>query len=385
MNTLKKHPLLTWLLLAPMLAVAQSPTPPTASTATPPALPDTANGRPYYLLLRDGTSIRGRIVRRDSVVLTIRKPNGQLTYVEPELIDRIVLSRPDDAPADAATGPNRQPRQRLLLRDGTSIIGRVMGRRADTYTVELVGGQLTFVEASLVSEIGTLTDDDPGEGRFAPFLLQRGSAANPRQGSVYYRNSWLIQNELVWGVADFLSLGVVYTPTNWFLENQGYVNSLRFTGQLGFALAPWLRLAATVAYAPYQNYERVRRTDVMDYQLLTDWGRGPNRLMLAYGWQTNGDPYQRRYFRIGATIQLGRLVALISDNTVNVGGQINIFTPTLSNGSYPTARLSAALRIGGKQQAVDLGVITAVSRTGIVASDFLDAGPYIGYSIYFGR
>jgi hypothetical protein len=195
---------------------------------------------------------------------------------------------------------------------------------------------------------------------------------------------------LVWGVADFLSLGVVYTPTNWFLENQGYVNSLRFRGQLGFALAPWLRMAAAVAYAPYQNYERVRYTDVMDYQLLTDWGNGPNRLTLAYGWQTNGDPYQRRYIRIGATMQLTRQVGLVLDNTVNVGGESVLFapffTPGLPNTSYSTtAWLSAALRIGGERQALDVGVIAAVARTGIVASNFLDAWPYIGYSLYFGR
>ncbi len=385
----------TLLLVCPTLLLAQLPTSPAPLSATQPSV-DTANGRNYLLLLRDGTNIRGRIVRRDSIVLTVRKTNGQLTYVEPELLDRI-MALSDDIHIDL---PDEPRKQQIVLKDGTTLIGRVRGRTDAVYTIELPDGQVTFVETALVSQINPLETGKPNQerpGPFTPFLLQHPSAANARQGAFYYRNSWLIQNELVWGVTNFLSLGVTYTPTNWFLQDQGYVNSLRYTAQLGFPIGPWFRIATSVSHLPYQNYEARRYINVLDWQVLTGFGDSRHLLTLAYGWQTNSVPYQRRYIRLGANMQLARRVAFITDNTIYVGGPYSSFyyygfssSLPLTGSLYyattgPSARLAVALRFGGPQQAFDVGVMAAVSPSGTILSEYVNAQPYIGYSLYFGK
>ncbi len=386
--------LLLWLLLCPVCLLAQTPTAPTATTATQPAQLDTANGRPYYLLLRDGSSIRGRIIRRDSIVLTVRQTNGQLTYLEPELLDRIVTTAPPQAP-----DPAKIPKQQLTLRDSSTVIGRILTRTDSLYTIELPNGQTTFVETSLISKIGPIaTNEQEQSARFSPFLLQRWSVVNPRKGSVYYRNSSVIQNELVWGITNYLSVGITYTPVNW--SPQGYVNSLRYSAQVGVPIGPWCRLAASVGYVPYQNFDFGRYTDVLDYQALIGFGDVRHIVTLAYGWQTNGYQTQRRYIRIGANLQLARRVAFVMDNTLYIGAppvSIYSYASSIYEGdiiyygysSYafnrPLGRMSLALRLGNQKHTFDAGVMASLSPTGINFSDYVNGQPYFGYSLRFGQ
>ena len=134
--------LLTALVLASLPLLAQTPRPETAPL-------DTANRKqPYYILLRDGSFIQGRIVRRDSTMFTIRLRGGQLSYVEQALFDRITDQRPPDNPTDEPagqpivdtqperlSGPPTGPQQyTFTLRDGRKIRGEVI-RQDSTGTV----------------------------------------------------------------------------------------------------------------------------------------------------------------------------------------------------------------------------------------------------------
>ncbi len=134
--------LLTAMLLASLPMLAQTPRPETAPL-------DTANRKqPYYILLRDGSFIQGRIVRRDSTMFTIRLRGGQLSYVEQTLFDRITDQRPLDNLTDDTVGspvvvdqsepPVSQPtgpkQYTFTLRNGTKIKGELV-RQDSTGTI----------------------------------------------------------------------------------------------------------------------------------------------------------------------------------------------------------------------------------------------------------
>lgn len=68
---------------------------PSASQATLPdsptfaPLPAANDAKNYLILFKDGTQVKGHIVRRDSTTLVIQKRNGQLTYADPLLVQAV--------------------------------------------------------------------------------------------------------------------------------------------------------------------------------------------------------------------------------------------------------------------------------------------------------
>jgi hypothetical protein len=124
-----KSVLVCVLLALPLLIQAQNRIPPL----------DTLPGRPYYILLRDGANLRGRIIRQDTTMLTVKLVNGQRTYVEASLFDRITLTPPPPAETYFETQPDRTrtinpdpartngPRRYVFtLLDGTELRGTIV-------------------------------------------------------------------------------------------------------------------------------------------------------------------------------------------------------------------------------------------------------------------
>ncbi len=50
-----------------------------------------------YLIMRDSSVVRGRVLRHDSSLITVRKRNRELTFVEADQLVRVVANRPDKA------------------------------------------------------------------------------------------------------------------------------------------------------------------------------------------------------------------------------------------------------------------------------------------------
>lgn len=101
----------------------------------PAAIPPAGGQKIYTLLLKDGAVVSGQIVRRDSINLVVRQKNGQLTYVDLELFDR-VLTTPTDTPFQPAAVTGNAPvddsntlkNYLILFKDGTQVRGRIASR-----------------------------------------------------------------------------------------------------------------------------------------------------------------------------------------------------------------------------------------------------------------
>lgn len=209
----------------------------TATAQTAPL--DTANGKSYYILLKDGSHIQGRIVKRDSTMYTVRMKNGQLTYVERELFGQISSFAPvtaDSAAYFTQTNPApsnvTQPGQLTVspsqyvvtLTDGTTLNGQVLSqdssrvvlKTATIGTVYVPAERVLRMERAAAAQQRGRTLVHPREGYanlFPQYLNFTPTAYQAEPGRVYYRNSYIFGNQFDVGITPNLSLGAgIITP-----------------------------------------------------------------------------------------------------------------------------------------------------------------------------
>jgi hypothetical protein len=368
--------------------------------------PQDVDRKQSYLLLRDGSVVRGRILRQDSTLISVRKRGGELSFIEADQVVHISASRPtavpSDLPANPVSGSSTVPYTVFRLRDGSQVEGKYIRHDSTMITVRKRNGQLTYFEPELLVRVDTVrASADPAElleinprtfpNRFSPWLLTGQTAYNPEKGRLYYRNTFLLLNELYYGLTHNLSIGIQINP---FFATLNPVNraretvlgaTVRFSGKLTFPIGEQVRLGVNASYQPRQKGYYFSVTPQWTLQSLISFGNSQRNATLGYGLRIYPDyVYASRVSFISAGVmhKISRNLTFISDNTFYLN-------PYLGGTS---TELSVALRFDRHRHAFDLGALAVVQPyytyyRGYPSDPATRSyfSPYIAYNLLIGR
>ena len=360
--------------------------------------PEDKERKHFYLLMRDGSVVRGQIVRQDSTVITVKKGNGDMTFVEADQVVRISPDRPGDAVRTAGLSNASAPYTVFVFKDGTQVEGNYIRRDSTMITVRKRNGQLTYFEPELLLRVDTVragmessaqltANAQEIPNRFSPWLLTGQTAYAAEKGRFYYRNTLLVLNEFDYGLTRNWSVGASINPFiggvkpgNNARETIMGVN-YRFSSKLTFPIGQQFRFGANVTYQPRQNGYFSRTDEEWLVQGLMSFGTSQRNATLGYGMQIYPDGYSTsvKFITAGIMHKLARSLTFISDNTFYLN-------PYYSGNS---ALLSVALRIDRRRHAFDLGAFSSIqpsfyySYTPFVTRAYF--APYIGYKLLIGR
>lgn len=375
-----KTVLIVVLLVSTFAALAQ----PNRST-----IPEASSTKMYTLLLKDGSIVSGRIVRRDSTNLVVRQRNGRLTYVDLELFDRIIAD-PSDRPAPAANAVNTAPliatdgpdNYLIVFKDGSQVLGRVVSWDSTTLVIRKRNGQLTYADPALVETIQNPSPPGP-ENPFAPFMTLNPTAYSVDAGRLYYRNVLLFYNEFTYGITPYWSIGTSLVPVMWFFEGNG-PGAITFQSKVSFPIGSVVRIGGNVVYQPSRNYELLKPNATWDLQAMASLGDSQRNITIGYGRSsTNIKEARQPYFTVSALLKLSSGVSFITDNTLYTN-QNRFYTGT---GSL----FSAAVRFDRPRHTFDLGVMgqtyvpSYFDRYFGFSNQKPQFYPYLAYTVRFGR
>ena len=253
--------------------------------------------------------------------------------------------------------------KKLILRDGSQLVGTLERAQTDTLTITTAGGLLIAVPDSKIMDIANLYGEivegkyyriDPNTSRL--FFAPTGRGIKSGQG--YFADYFIFFPTLAFGVTDFFTIsgGMSLLPG---AESQ----LLHFAPKLSFELSPNMDLGTGLLYLGIP---------------------GEDDLTLAYAVTTYGDA------RRGVTVGIGAPFGTEDAGFILlVGGEIQI-----SNGaklltenwiftrSEMTLLSSTGVRFFGERLAVDLGLVTSEEAFGEGGFPFF---PWVDFSVFFGK
>jgi hypothetical protein len=381
--------------------------------------PEDIQRKHSYLLMRDGSVVRGQILRQDSTVISIRKGNGDMTFVEADQVLQISPNRPDDDVRTESYGVNPILYTVFVFKDGTQVEGDYIRRDNTMITVKKRNGQLTYFEPELLARVDTIraggtsadgiaADDGLFSNRFSSWLLTGQTAFAPEKGRFYYRNTLGLRNEFNYGITRNWSVGasfllpVPYLVLSDFYAFNGFLSTnSQLSTKFSVPLGNQFRFALAVDYQdklyPYINSNS---RGALTYQALAAIGSSQRNVTLGFGLTDRG---KRRYYQYlppysSATpmdvpipnqsfLTLGIMqkvlpgLTIISDNRINLGQNQAYYLDNLERAS-----LSFALRFDRRRHAFDLGVYSLVYRD----TDKWDGHQvrilgYLGYNLIIGK
>ena len=383
--------------------------------------PQDAQRKQSFLLMRDGSVVRGQILRQDSTIISVRKRGGDLSFIEADQVISVLADR-SELSGNPAGGRTTSPYKVYVMKDGARIEGQFVRRDSTMITLRKPNGQFTYFEPELLARIDSVQAEPFADAsrtfpnRFSPWLLRGTTAYNPEKGRFYYRNTWLLLNEFQYGITRFWSIGAKFvTPIPYLVLADGYYgtgqyteNSTQLITKLSAAISPAFRLGVNASFQPdRQNvYQSRRMGGKWTLQALTSVGSSQRNVTVSYGivvpktqqiiyytyqpvWSSAAPQYtfvsfpNRSFLSVGVMQKIGRNLTLLSDNSINLGNRRTYYYD--SNGER--ASVSAALRIDRRRHAFDLGVYTLIYQrpyvweTGRTTRFF----PYVGYNLLIGR
>jgi hypothetical protein len=382
---------------------------------SPKITPADVQRKQSYLIMRDSSVVRGQVIRQDSSLITVRKRNRELTFVEADQLVRVVANRPDKAVGLVGFRPVG-PTRLFVLKDGSEIEGQFVRRDSTMITVRKRNGQLTYFEPEQLARMDTVgisTTDSSRTfaNRFAPWLLTGLTAYNPDKGRFYYRNTWLLLNEFQYGITRNWSVGARFTtPIPYLVLADGYYGTGRYTQtesqlvtKLSVPLGPRFRLGLNATYQPDTRKIYPSRPGIWTFQALATIGSSQRNVTVGYGivvpktkliyyayqsvFSSAAPQYSysylpnRSFLTLGISQKIAPGLTFISDNSINLGRQNGY-----NDNSSGRASVSAALRIDRRRHSFDLGVFSLIHQhpylwDGHKARFF----PYVGYNLRIGR
>jgi hypothetical protein len=375
-----KSVLLTYLFLLIGVASLQAQTAPV----------DTTNRKPYYILLKDGSYIFGRIVRRDSTMLAVQMRSGQLTYVERELYQALSGSAPiardsttyytnmplpaQAQPASATTAPGTYL---ITLADGTILRGQVISQDTSRVVVKTEKLGTVYVPVSQVVKLETeravrsrrIGDPHPPEGYtnlFPQYLNFTPTAFQAERGKLYYRNSMLYVNQFDAGLTDFWSVGVAFLPLGNILA--GWV-----TTKLSVPLGPQARIGVQGQYF-FGTIDFARQNFTANYlQGILSFGDTQRNVTIGVGFNPGGSA---QILTLGFVRKQSRLLSFISENQL-----------VLSNPSGTFAKLGAGARLDRRRHSFDLSLHVLIYPQGSYLGGGISTGalPWASYQVRIGK
>ncbi|MFD2933907.1 hypothetical protein [Spirosoma flavum] len=365
-----------------------------------------------YVLLHDGSMVRGRIVRQDSSIITVIKRDGDRSFIEADQIVTISATR-----LDMAVRAGQAPATIFVLKDGSQVVGKFVRRDSTMITVRKKNGQLTYFEPELLVRVDTISLESADfslatgpkfPNRFSPWLTMGVTAYNPEKGRFYYRNTFLLLNEFDYGITRNWSVGANFITPSSFLSSvnnntfNGYFQShSRLFSKFSVQVSNQFRVGLNVLYkdgAVSNTYKRGSLT----FQALGSFGTSQQNVTLGYGLVSRGAQhiyqYQSMYYSsvpvyidvhtpnqsfltLGIMQKVSPSLTLISDSRVNLGTYNYYYDDNSEQVS-----LSFALRLDRQRHAFDLGL------TGLVYNNnYYSYGkqvrflPYLGYNLIIGK
>jgi hypothetical protein len=352
-----------------------------------------------YLIMRDGTTLRGHIVRQDSSIISVRKSNGDMSYVEADQVVSVSASRPAERPTPTASG--ELPYTVFVLKDGTNLRGKFVRRDSTMITVRKQNGQLTYFEPELLVRVDSVqTQAEPVPlsevaerafpNRFSPWLLTGQTAYNAEKGRLYYRNTFLLLNEFQYGVSRNLSIGVNVNPFFGIINAENGARetilgaTIRINSKLTFPIGEQFRVGVNAIYQPSQRGYYFRINQQLVFQGLMSFGNSQRNATLGYGMRLypgNSLSGKTTYVTAGVMHKISHNLTFLSDNT--------FYLNPYRGGT--NAELSVALRLNRSRHAFDIGALGVVQAYYSYLYGYYQPRPktyvypYIAYNLIIGR
>ncbi len=362
-----------------------------------------------FLLMRDGTVMKGQILRQDSSIISVRRRGGDMSFVEADQVVSVTSKQP--AVVGGTVGQTRY--QTFIFRDGTQLEGTFVSRDSTMITVRKRNGRLTYFEPELLlrtdsATVATTEAVDSYPNRFSTWMLNGQTAYNPAKSRFYYRNTWLLLNEFTYGITSFWSVSANFvTPIPYLLVRDTYAgggssyvqNNTGISTRFSAALGRQVHLAVTASYRQPSGYPEGRGEGT--FRGLLTLGSSQNNITLGYGLVTTraefpsyvNPPYysgmpsytmrripDRSFLTIGLVQKLSRSLTLISDN------QIRLANANYYEDTYWKTALSLALRIDRPRHAFDLGLSGLINQRGdYVNGRQVNVLPYVAYNLLIGK
>lgn len=366
--------------------------------------PQDTQRKKSYIRTRDGLVVHGQVMRQDSTIITVKKRNGDLSFIEADQVLSITPNRPEGV---SSTNPSGVVTTVFVLKDNVRLAGTFVRRDSTMITVRKNNRQLTYFEPELLVRVDTLRDGvEPLEAvpdgglpnRFSPWLLTGQTAYNPDKGKLYYRNTLLVVNELHYGLTRNLSVGVNVNPFYGEFNQLGNLSRERLFGatvrlfsKLTFPIGKQFRFGVNAIYQPRQKGQLFQLDQQIVVQGLMSFGNTERNATLGYGLRFFPDytNYTKSsYIRAGVMHKIGRTLTFLSDNTFYLN-------PFAYNGFYTDAlaELSVALRLNRQRHSFDFGAVSTIQSRLYIDPGFGRSSPgtrayfypYIAYSLLIGR
>lgn len=375
--------------------------------------PEDTHRKESYVLMRDGQVVKGRVLRQDSTLISVRRRGGDMSFIEADQVVRITPERPD-LPANTVQIQTTGPYRVFVFKDGSQVEGTFVRRDSTMITVRKRNGQLTYFEPELLSRVDsvaveTYTDTSRRfPTQFSPWLLTGVTAYNPEKGRFYYRNTWLLLNEFHYGITRHWSVGASFlAPVPGVVLNEVYsstgeylVNTSRLFSKLSVPIGKRFRLGANVTYQARGTLDLLATNDLWTLQALASLGTSQHQVTVGYGqtmpskrtytystpgW-SSGMPQVYTYtiptyhfLTVGLIQKVSPGLTLVSDNKIALGRQFY---------TYDASRVTAsfALRIDRRRHAFDLGFYSLIyEKPYFYDGKPVRLFPYAGYNLLLGR
>ncbi|MBO0947118.1 hypothetical protein [Fibrella forsythiae] len=353
---------------------------------------DTSNGKPYYILLKDGSHIQGRIIKRDSTMYTVRMKNGQLTYVETALFGQISSVAPTmtDTAAyfsqQSYARPNASPpvqttvspsQYEITLTDGTTLNAVVLSQDSSRVVVKTEALGTVYIPARRIVRMERVQNPDKQAAQqrkrssgspnlFPQYLNFLPSAYQAERGRVYFRNSSVYISQFDVGITDNWSVGASF-----FTFVPSLFGSLSTKVSVPVGVRVRLGIQAQLLYGSL--FDRTASTGLI--QGIVSIGDSQNNVTVGLGTGTS------RYSigQIGSVSIVRKLrpsLTFISENILLFGG---------SNSRYSIGKLSAGLRFDRVRHSFDLSANIPFGPDGIVSGSNVVLFPTASYQVRLGK
>lgn len=254
----------------------------------------------------------------------------------------------------------------VALKDGSTLVGRIVAQDETSLTFATRGGLETRVERTLVASVRDLEPaertPDPNYSR----LMLAPSARPLAKGDGYFSDHYVLFPGFGYGITNHWTVGGGASVIPGLGLNQQLFYGLT---QVGAPVGRNAHLAAGALYASGGNEE----FGVGMLYGVGTFGSPDRSLTLGLGWpglHDRDEPFHfgdRPMVLVGGTVRLSRRVALVSENWLLPGEPLS---------SQP---LGLAVRLISGRLSVDVGVI--------VVGDVLDEGlpvPWLSFAYHFG-
>ena len=295
----------------------------------------------------DGETMLGRIGERVSAVEAGARPTDQPVF----LIK-------DPGPED-----NRRP-CKILLHDGSMLLGSFVDSRPDTLTVRTLGGLVFEIPDSSITGVtalpagygtGRWSATDPNQSRL--FFAPTGRKLKP--GSLYFADYYVLFPTLAAGITDHFSItgGVSLIPA---ADRQAYYVAPKWT----------FEVSANTGIAAGCMVLKIPEEKALELVYASGThGNDVRSVTLGIGVPFNRDARGNIILVAGGETQVSNRIKLITENWIITGpGGFGLF--------------SGGVRFFGERLSVDLALIAVRELLEENGFPFI---PYVDFAVFFGR